>query len=161
MNAAEQRRQILDDLKARFGDYIVEVREHSPKRVYVEIRPEGLREVADYIFHTLEARFNIASAVDTPEAVEILYHFILERINLLISLRVKLNRRKPEVDSLAVCFPAAEWIEREIWELFGVRFRGHPDLRRLLLPEQWPDGVYPLRRDYREWDPRAVRTRGV
>ncbi|GAB4232528.1 MAG: hypothetical protein Kow00109_05040 [Acidobacteriota bacterium] len=161
MKAAEERRQVLADLEERFRDAIVAIREHSPKRVYIEIRPEGLREVADYIFHTLEARFSIASAVDTPEAIEILYHFILERINLLISLRVKLDREMPEVDSLAVCFPAAEWIEREIHELFGVQFRDHPDLRRLLLPEQWPEGVYPLRRDYREWDPAAVRTRGV
>jgi len=53
------------------------------------------------------------------------------------------------------------WIEREMRELLGITFEGHPDPRRLLLPDNWPDGVYPLRQDYSEWDETAIRTRGV
>ena len=46
-------------------------------------------------------------------------------------------------------------------EILGINFKGHPDLKRLLLPDDWPDGVYPLRRDYKEWDKNAIRDRGV
>ena len=53
------------------------------------------------------------------------------------------------------------WIEREIHEILGINFKGHPDMRKLLLPEGWPEGVYPLRRDYKEWDKKAIRDRGV
>lgn len=93
--------------------------------------------------------------------MEILYHFTVEEIDLVISLRVTLPKTKLEINSLTSVFTAARWIEREIHELLGINFIGHPELKRLLLPEDWPQGVYPLRKDYQEWDPNAVRDRGV
>ena len=78
-----------------------------------------------------------------------------------VSLRVVLPKDKPEIASLAPVLEGANWIEREITEMLGIHFIGHPDMRRLLLPEDWPEGVYPLRRDYKEWDPNAIRDRGV
>ena len=80
---------------------------------------------------------------------------------MIVSLRVILPRDKLEIASLTGVFEGANWIEREINEMLGIKFTGHPELRRLLLPEDWPEGVYPLRRDYKEWDPNAVRDRGV
>jgi NADH:ubiquinone oxidoreductase subunit C len=155
------REQVLKDLSDRFKDDIIEVFDKSPKRVYIEIKPEAIVKIASYIFKDLGARFNIASGVDVRYHMEILYHFILEEINLLISLRVKLQKPKLEIDSLAPIFEGANWIEREIHELLGINFKGHPDLRRLLLSDEWPQGVYPLRRDYKEWDKKAIRDRGV
>jgi Ni,Fe-hydrogenase III component G len=93
--------------------------------------------------------------------MEILYHFTIEDINLLISLRVKLDKSRLQIDSLTPLMKGANWIEREINEMLGIEFRGHPDMRRLLLPDEWPEGVYPLRRDYKEWDSEAIRDRGV
>ena len=155
------REEVLDDLRKKFKDDIIEVFDKSPKRVYVEIRPDSIVQVASYIFKDLKARFNTASGVDLRYHMEILYHFLIEDINLLISLRVKLQKSKPEIDSISLIFEGANWIEREIHEILGINFRGHPDLRRLLLPDDWPDGVYPLRRDYKEWDKNAIRDRGV
>ena len=152
---------ILRDLQGRFKEDILELFDKSPKRVYIEIKPESVIKVATYIFRDLGARFNIASGLDTRYHIEILYHFIIEDINLLISLRVKLPRSKPEIDSLAPHIEATNWIEREMHELLGINFKGHPDLRKLLLPEEWPKGVYPLRQDYKEWDKGAIRDRGV
>lgn len=157
----KKRDEILTDLKERFKEDIIDVFDKSPKRVYVEIKPESLVRVGSYIFKDLEARFNIASGVDTPTNIEILYHFSLEYINLLISLRVKLDRKKPVIDSLAPVFRGANWIEREMHEILGIEFKGHPDMRRLLLPDEWPEGVYPLRADYKEWDKKAIRDRGI
>jgi len=155
------RNDILENLKKRFGSQILEMEDKSPKRVYVQIDPVALRTIATYLFKELGARFNIASGMDEREHMEILYHFTLEDMNLIISLRVKLDKKNLKIDSLTTLFEAANWVEREIHELLGIDFIGHPDLRRLLLPENWPDGVYPLRRDYKEWDPTAVRTRGA
>jgi Ni,Fe-hydrogenase III component G len=155
------REEVLKDLKDRFMDDILDFFDKSPKRVYMEIRPEAIVGVGTYIFRDLEARFNIASGVDARTHLEILYHFSLEYINLLISVRVKLDRKNPVIDSLAPIFKGANWIEREMNELLGIEFRGHPNMKRLLLADEWPEGVYPLRRDYQEWDVNAVRDRGV
>jgi Ni,Fe-hydrogenase III component G len=155
------RAEILKNIREKFKEDIIDLFDKTSKRVYIEIKPESIKEVAKYIFKDLGARFNIASGVDAREHMEILYHFIFEEINLLISLRVKLDKSKLEIASLAPVFEAANWIEREIHEMLGINFKGHPDLRRLLLPEDWPNGVYPLRRDYKEWDKTAIRDRGV
>lgn len=153
--------EILKNIKDKFKGDIVDVFDKSPKRVYVEVKPESIIKVASYIFRDLGARFNIASGVDVRSHMEILYHFILEDINVLISLRVNLDKSKLEVDSLTSVFEGANWIEREIHELLGISFKGHPDLRKLLLSDDWPEGVYPLRCDYKEWDKKAIRDRGV
>ena len=155
------REEVLDDLRKKFKDDIIEIFDKSPKRAYVEIRPDSIVQVASYIFKDLKARFNTASGVDLRNHMEILYHFLIEDINLLISLRVKLQKPNLEIDSLSPVFEGSSWIEREIHEILGINFKGHPGLRRLLLPDDWPDGVYPLRRDYKEWDKNVIRDRGV
>jgi len=155
------RKEILQDLQQRFGGDIVDVFEKSDKRVYVSIKPQALKAVATYTFKELGARFNIASGVDMRQHMEILYHFTFDELNLVISYRVRLPKDNLVVDSLAPVFEGANWIEREINEMLGIRFNGHPELKRLLLSDDWPEGVYPLRRDYQEWDKDAVRDRGV
>ena len=155
------REEVLGDLRKKFKDDIVEILDERSKKVYIEIKQESLVKVASYIFKDLKARFNTASGVDMRNHMEILYHFLIEDINLLISLRVKLQKSKLEIDSLAPVFEGANWIEREMHEILGINFKGHPDLKRLLLPDDWPDGVYPLRRDYKEWDKNVIRDRGV
>ncbi len=155
------RDEVLQDLRERFGEDILEFTDKSPTRVYIEIKPESIVRMGTYIFRNLGARFNIASGTDMPPVIEILYHFIIEDLNLLVSLRVKLDRENPEIASLAKEIEAFNWIEREISELLGVTFTGHPDPRRLLLADNWPESVYPLRQDYVEWDETADRTRGV
>ncbi len=155
------RQELLQELRERFPNQMIRVFEKSAKRVYVEIKPEAIVRVAEYLFREIGARFNIASGVDGRDHMEILYHFTVEEIDLVISLRVTLPKTKLEINSLTSVFTAARWIEREIHELLGINFIGHPELKRLLLPEDWPQGVYPLRKDYQEWDPNAVRDRGV
>ncbi len=161
MTATISREQVLAGIREKFAGQIVDLVDKSPKRVYIEVRAEALVPVAAHIFGTLAARFHTASALDARSHLEILYHFSVESINLLISLRVKLDRGEPAVDSLAPVIKGASWIEREMHELLGIDFRGHPQLKRLLLADEWPEGVCPLRQDYQEWDQSAVRDRGV
>lgn len=155
------RDDVINDIKSRFREDIVDFIDKSPARLYVEIVPDSLVKIAGYVFKDLQARFNIASGLDARTHMEILYHFSIEALNLLISLRVKLDRNQPRIQSLAPLFKGANWIEREIHELLGIDFQGHPNMRRLLLADEWPEGVYPLRTDYKEWDKKAIRDRGV
>jgi NADH-quinone oxidoreductase subunit C len=155
------RNEVLKHLKSKFKKDIIEIFDKSPNRVYIEIKSESIVKIATYIFRELKARFNIATGVDTRFDMEILYHFMIEDINFLVSLRVKLPKDKLQIDSLASVFEGANWIEREMHELLGINFKGHPDMRRLLLSDEWPEGVYPLRCDYKEWDEKAIRDRGV
>jgi len=67
---------------------------------------------------------------------------------LMFTVRTKLDRDKPALESIAGICKGAEWIEREMWELLGITFKNHPDMRHLLLADDWPEGKYPLRRDY-------------
>ncbi|MBD3271028.1 MAG: hypothetical protein GF384_00640 [Elusimicrobia bacterium] len=157
MNRDEAIKNITEHLK----NDITSVFDKSPKRVYISANASAIIRIADYMFHTMGARFNIASAVDVRSHFEILYHFTIEDINLLISFRVTLDKAKPEIDSLTRVFKASDWIEREIHEMFGINFKGHPNLKRLLLSDDWPEDIHPLKCDYTEWDKKAVRDRGV
>lgn len=155
------RAEILNDITTRFKEDITHVFDRSGRRVYIDISAAALTKIVRHVFCELKARFNIASAMDAREHMEILYHFTFQEINLVVSFRVKLDKKHLEIDSLAPIFEGANWVEREIHEVLGIHFKGHPDLRRLLLPDEWPEGVYPLRRDYQEWDKSAIRDRGV
>jgi NADH:ubiquinone oxidoreductase subunit C len=63
-----------------------------------------------------------------------------------LTIKAPVAKANPQAPSLALIFGSAEWYEREIFDMFGIRFDGHPDLRRILLPEDWPG--HPLRKDY-------------
>ncbi len=140
--------------RAALGVRILDWREHSPRRIYITVRPEDLTSAAEILFKKLGFRFSIATGTDTPENIEITYHFSCDATGQFFSLRVLLeDKENPEVDSIAGLTKGAEWIEREIWELLGVNFKGHPDLRRLLLAEDWPEGKYPLRREEKQDEP--------
>lgn len=139
---------MLDKIKEKFGDRLVKVFEKSDKRVYIDISPSDLREIAGFIFRDLNARFITASGMEVGDGFEIIYHFSFDGRNKIVNLRVKLGKEKPEVDSLTGIIKGSFWIEREMSELLGINFRGHPNLKRLLLDEDWPEGKYPLRKDY-------------
>ncbi len=155
------REAVLADLKDRFGESILSVYDKSPSRVYVDLDPGAIIDVGVYLFRKLGARFNIATGSDAMTCLEIIYHFTLEDLNLMVNVRVRLDRDAPTIRSLGREIEAVNWIEREMTELLGITFVGHPDPRRLLLSDDWPEGVYPLRQDYEEWDEKADRTRGV
>lgn len=147
-------------LAARFGSSIGRAEVPSARRIYIPVRAEALRDIAGWLYREMGCRFATASAVDAPEGIEILYHFVLDPADLIVTLRLLTDRSSPSAPSLTPILAAAGFIEREIHELFGVDFPGHPDLRRLLLSDEWPAGVHPLRRDYVEWDPNAIREGG-
>jgi NADH-quinone oxidoreductase subunit C len=90
------------------------------------------------------------SAVDWPKRnqIEVVYHLWSYSKRHAFILKVALDRAKPEVASLEPVWKAADWLEREQYDLLGVNFTGHPDLRRIMMPDDWVG--HPLRKDYKE-----------
>ena len=142
-----RKEDIIENIKVRAGKDVLDFKDKSERRVYFTLRKEILPKITRYLFNDVKARFITASGVDTRETIEILYHFSVDKIGLIVSLRVVLDKSDLEVDSLTSIMRCAEWIEREIHELLGVNFKGHPNPKHLLLKEDWPKGNYPLRRD--------------
>ena len=144
------REETINLIKTRLGAKIVNWQEKSWKRIYIEVRPEDVPEATRFLFKELGARFQIASGLDAVSAIEILYHWAFDQLGFVVTVRTLLDRVKPEVESVASICKGTEWIEREMWELLGITFRNHPDMRHLLLVDDWPEGKYPLRRDFRK-----------
>ncbi len=111
-----------------------------------------LRDVAEHCRADAKMQFNLltdATCVDRfpiEPRFELNYHLVSIPRRNRVRLQVRLNSQDPVVDSLVPVWPGANWLEREIFDLFGIRFTGHPDLRRILLPEDWEG--YPLRKDF-------------
>jgi NADH-quinone oxidoreductase subunit C len=140
---------IREQLRERLGQSIIEWQEKSSRRIYFSVRKEDVFKTVEFLFKELGLRFSIASGVDTPAGFQILYHFSYDKTGEIFSLEAMIeDRAHPEIDSITPIFPGAEWIEREMWEMLGINFSGHPNLKRLLLADDWPEGKYPLRQDY-------------
>jgi len=135
------------------GERALELVRKSERRVYIDIAPETLLEASRLMLEEIGARLQTATGMDTPAGIEVMYHWALDDAGCLVTLRVTVGHAAPALDSLAVMYPAADWIEREMWELLGIEFRGHPDMRHLLLDDSWPEGNYPLRREHRGHGP--------
>jgi len=133
-----------EEIEKRFRDAKIHV--HSPKRIYVEIEPGQITEMAQFFFREAGARFAIATGTDTRFGFEILYHFAHDPTGVMYSVRINVPKDEPKVASLGAWLPAARWIEREMHELLGIDFEGHPNLKPLLTAEDWPRDRYPLRR---------------
>jgi Ni,Fe-hydrogenase III component G len=137
----------LAEIKTKYGNRI-KIFEKSPRRVYLDVKKEEAAEILDYLFNELEARLSTATALDVREGVEILYHMALDEEGVMLSIRVIVPKPDLKMDSITPRIPSADWIEREIHEMLGVDFIGHPELKRLLLPDDWPSDVYPLRKSF-------------
>lgn len=135
----------FEQLQKKFGDKL-EVFCKSPRRTYVTVAKQDAGEVVSYCFKDLGARFSIATGVDTRAGVELLYHLAFDQEGLIITVKTLAGKPELTMPTFSDFMPAAEWIEREIHEMFGVNFTGHPNLTTLLLPDDWPAGVFPLRK---------------
>jgi len=139
----------LKMIQDKFGSKVIKVFKKNEKRAYVDIYPKDIVEFTKYLFKELGLRFNIASGLDDFDAFEVLYHFADDKSGLVITIRAIIKEKNdPHIETITKVTRSAWWIEREIHELFGVEFNGNDDLRPLLLPDDWPKGVYPLRKNF-------------
>jgi NADH-quinone oxidoreductase subunit C len=140
---------IIEKLKVEFNSEILEITEKNQKRLIIDIQPDSIIEVADFLYRTEGFRFIIASAVHTKRGFEIYYHFSKDSVGLILNLHVILDKNKPQIESLSNMFNASNWIEREMHELFGINFLNHPNQEKLISEGNWAEGVYPMRKEFR------------
>jgi NADH-quinone oxidoreductase subunit C len=139
---------LAGEIKERFGDRIVETSTYLGQN-FVVVKPDSAVPLIEYL--KLEADFDYmvdVTAVDWPKRAErfdvvyILYSFARnERVRVKTYIA---EGYKPE--TVVNVHITANWLEREVFDMFGIEFAGHPDMRRILLPEEWQG--YPLRKDY-------------
>lgn len=150
MNALDIHKLLLD----HFGNDIILdfVETEDP---YIKINHEHIQTICAFLRYNPKLKFiflsNI-SGVDYPDRneIDIVYHLFSSELNHLCALKTTVSRDKPELDSLESVWKAANWFEREIFDLLGVNFIGHSNLKRILLPDDWEG--HPLRKDYKEND---------
>jgi NADH-quinone oxidoreductase subunit C len=140
---------IVEKLRGWNAKAVSEVIEFHGETTVVVPR-ELLRETAEYCRSQLEFNYlSDATSVDrfpVEPRFGVSYHLVSIPKRVKIRLRTRVSGADPTVDSVVPVWPGAGWLEREIYDLMGIRFNGHPDLRRILLPADWEG--HPLRRDY-------------
>ena len=114
------------------------------------IRPDGIRPVCEFLKAHRGYRFlSDVTAVDwypSEPRFEVVYHLYCHARRERLRLKCRLSAEQPEIASVVPVWDAANWYEREVFDLFGIRFEGHPHLRRILMPDDWQG--HPLRKDY-------------
>lgn len=144
--------QIVSKLTDKFQDKVQKLELH-PEQAAIAVESSSLPEVAQYIKEDQELAIDYImsiSGVDLLEnGMEMVYHFCSTIHNHRLTIKVQLDRDKPEVPTIIEQFPGANWYEREAWELFGINILGHPKLERFLLVEDWDEG-FPMRKDWDE-----------
>lgn len=149
--AFESSSRFINELKDKFQADILSTREPVSRKVYVEIRREALRFIAEHLFRRLGARFNTIIGVDrrlTHQDFQTTHLFSLDEDKIFVLLQASLDPNRPEMDSITPIIPGANWAERETRDLLGIKFNGQVDPRRLTLPDDWPENVHPLRKDF-------------
>ncbi len=128
-------------------DKLIGIEETTERRIYLLCEAGNAYAVNKFLFEDLSLRFVIATGIDSDDCFEILYHFSNDETGCVITVKAFIrDREKPAIESITSVVPGAEWIEREIHDLLGINFENHPNLRRLILADDWPEGVYPLRK---------------
>lgn len=141
---------IHDLLKNRFGDKILEFQEERISPPFVVVSPGNLPDIARFLRDEPGLSFDslmCLSGVDYKERFAVAYHLYSMKERHALGLKVFLPRENPSVPSIDAVWPAANFMERETYDLFGIVFEGSSDLRRILLPEDWEG--HPLRKDYK------------
>ncbi len=148
----------LQRIQEKFSIEIIETHAFRGDETVV-IRPGALRTVVKFLKETPELDFNVLmdlTAVDylnfaggkikKDSRFEVVSHFYSLKHNHRLRLKVPVGEENPEIDTLSDLWPSANWYEREVWDMFGIRFKGHPNLKRILMYEEFKG--HALRKDY-------------
>lgn len=142
----------VDVVREKFPQAVLETVEYRDEQTIV-LDPGSLVEVCQFLKTQLQYNFlETVTAVDWPERTprfDVVYQLLSIEHQCFIRLKVRVGQRReahPEVPSITSVWAGANWYEREVYDLFGITFTGHPDLRRIMMPEDWT--THPLRKDY-------------
>jgi len=148
--------RLVAKIRERLGDGVVEeaaVNRLSEHRPTLTVNRERWPELARFLKEEPELAFvylNDIVGVDYGKYFEVVYHLVSIAHREHLTVKVRTDREGASVPSVVSVWPGANWPEREAYDLLGIRFAGHPDLRRIMLPENWVG--HPLRKDYEQYD---------
>jgi Ni,Fe-hydrogenase III component G len=141
----------LNSKLSEIKDKLISIEQKADNRIYLPCEAENSYAVNKFLFEDIGARFCIATGIDAEDCFEVIYHYSYDQTGACINVKAFIrDRENPAIESIAPFLPAAEWIEREIHDILGIDFKGHPNLRRLILADDWPEGVYPMRKEVKK-----------
>ncbi len=141
--------EVIETIKSQFGD-AVKASEVKGVEARIDIRPEKNYEILMTLKGIGLDYLNCLSAVDRIASgeLEVVYNLSSLSLSTKALVRARVPREDPIIRSVASLWGTADWHEREAFDMMGIRFDGHPDLRRILLSEDWVG--FPLRKDYQD-----------
>jgi len=147
--------EIIEKLKADLGGKIAEISNPGRRRLFLKVAPADLVSVTE----TLRDKYGLVflstiSGLDTGEAFELIYHFSTPETDF--NLRTEIPRADPHIASISPLIPGAILYERELQDMFGIVVDDIPDPRRVILPDDWPEGQFPLRKDWKHERPAEI-----
>jgi NADH-quinone oxidoreductase subunit C len=137
-----------EDIAEALADAIIEG-SASGDHLTLHVRPEAIPAVAEYLRDREAGRYDYVAnlcGVDDGDDLGVVYHFGRHCGSAVAAVHVRVPRDDPRLPSIVETHPAANWNEREATEMYGIIFDGHPDPRKLLLPDDWEG--FPMRKDY-------------
>jgi NADH-quinone oxidoreductase subunit C len=144
-------RLALDKLKAKFPDGVLHTDDFRGDETAVITRSD-IVDICRWLRDHDELKFDMLTDMTAVDYLprhprfEVVYHLYSVPNRHRLRLKVQLSEQETELDSVCQLWPIANWLEREIWDMYGISFRGHPDLRRILLYDEFSG--HPLRKDY-------------
>lgn len=143
----------IKNLETKFGSRISVQKGANEKQYFVLLKDKNdNREVVKYLFKDLGARLNTMTGIDGRDHLEILYHltFDIPKAGFIITVKALTEKPMPSIDTVSDIIIGAKWIEREIYELFNVKFKGHPELIPLLRSDTRPADYFPFQREVKD-----------
>jgi len=137
---------ILEALEKEFGAAISEYRGDTSAVLPAEKIVAACQRLHDLGFELLSALTAVDYWPEEKPRFHVIYQFTSISLNLVLTLRVPVPGINPSLPTISTIYRNANWRERELWDMFGIKFQGHPDLRRILMPADWEG--HPLRKDY-------------
>jgi NADH:ubiquinone oxidoreductase subunit C len=147
---------IANEIKEAFKDKILETSIPRPRRLFVSVSPDAYKSLVQFLVEKAEfLHLSTIVGVDTGKNIDVMPQLFGRGIE--VTVRVSLPRDKPVTDTIGDIRESGYFYEREIYDMLGVEFRGHPNLTRLLLAKEWPEGVYPLRKEFKTKSQEPIR----
>jgi len=141
--------EIHDRLAMQFPDGVLPLQTPEVGEQHIQVNADSLHRICLFLRDDPAMRFEflrLISGIDRKDCLSSVYHLFSYALCHAVALRVDVNREQPAVPTVTDIWPAAEWHEREAFDMMGIVYEGHQDLKRILLPDDWEG--FPLRKDY-------------